>query len=122
MTKLLAVMAVCALPVALQAAPYPEASPTGYDPYAADAIERADYALAEDRLMRRLAEDDGDVSAMLNLAAVMIETDRVASASSILERVLAADNVELGSVDGGPIWSHDAAMATLRGRVVVGSR
>ncbi|MGP1282570.1 MAG: tetratricopeptide repeat protein [Parasphingopyxis sp.] len=122
MTKLLAILAVCALPVAAQAAPYPEAHPTGYDPYAADAIERADYAAAEDRLVRRLNEDENDVSAMLNLAAVMMETNRAARASSMLEQVLEAENVQLGHADGGTVWSHDAATAGLRGRVTVGSR
>ena len=122
MTKFLMIAAACALPVAAQAAPYPEAHPTGYDPYAADAIERADYAAAEDRLLRRLAENDGDVSAMLNLATVMMETDRAARASSMLERVLDAENVQLTSVDGEPVWSHDAATAGLRGRVMIGSR
>ncbi|QLC24557.1 tetratricopeptide repeat protein [Parasphingopyxis algicola] len=122
MTKLLAMIAVCTLPMAAQAVPYPEAHPTGYDPYAVDAIERADYATAEDRLMRRLSEDESDVSAMLNLAAVMMETNRAARASSMLEQVLETENVQLGHADGGAIWSHDAATAGLRGRVTVGSR
>lgn len=122
MTKLLAIMAVCALPIAAQAAPYPEASPTGYDPYAAEAIERADYAVAEDRLTRRLAADTGDVPALLNLAAVMTETDRVARASFLLEQVLEEENMQLVDVDGEPVWSHDAAIAGLRGRVTMGSR
>lgn len=122
MTKLLAIMAVCALPVAAHAVPYPEANPTGFDPYAAEAIERADYAAAEDRLMRRLAENGDDVSAMLNLATVMMETNRVARGSSILERVFEADNIRLGSVDGDAVWSHDAAATGLRGCVTVGAR
>lgn len=122
MTKLFAIIAVCALPMAAHAAPYPEAHPTGFDPYAVAAIERADYAAAEDRLMRRLAEDNGDVSAMLNLAVVMMETDRVARASSILERVLEAENVMLGAADGTAVWSHDAASAGLSGRVTIGAR
>lgn len=122
MPKFLMIAAACALPVAAHAAPYPEAHPTGYDPYAADAIERADYAAAEDRLMRRLAENGGDVSAMLNLATVMLETNRAARASSMLERVLDAENVQLSNVDGEPVWSHDAATASLRGRVMIGSR
>ncbi|MEM8697225.1 MAG: tetratricopeptide repeat protein [Pseudomonadota bacterium] len=122
MTKLLAVMAVCTLPMAAQAAPYPEAHPTGFDPYAAEAIQRADYAAAEDRLMRRLSENADDVSAMLNLAVVMMETNRAARASSMLERVLDSENVQLGSTDGTAVWSHDAATAGLRGRVTVGSR
>jgi Tfp pilus assembly protein PilF len=122
MTKLLAIMAVCTIPMAAHAAPYPEASPTGYDPYAADAIERADYAVAEDRLTRRLAANTNDVPALLNLAAVMTETNRVARASSLLEQVLEAENMQLGDVDGKAVWSHDAAAAGLRGRVTMGSR
>ncbi|QLC21833.1 tetratricopeptide repeat protein [Parasphingopyxis sp. CP4] len=122
MTKFLAIAAICALPMAAQAAPYPEAHPTGFDPYAASAIERGDYAAAENRLMRRLAENEGDVPAMLNLATVMMETDRVARASSMLEQVLEAENVQLGNLDGAAIWSHDAASAGLRGRVTLGAR
>lgn len=122
MTKLLAIMAVCTLPMAAQATPYPEDNPTGYDPYAAAAIERADYAVAEDRLMQRLAADSGDVPALLNLAAVMTETNRVARASYLLEQVLEQDNMQLGSVDGEAVWSHDAAVEGLRGRVTMGSR
>ena len=122
MTKLLMIMAVCALPIAAQAAPYPEANPTGYDPYAADAIERADYSVAEDRLTQRLAANTGDVPALLNLAAVMVETNRGARASYLLEQVLEAENMELGDVDGKAVWSHDAAAAGLLGRVVMGAR
>ena len=122
MTKFLAIAAICALPMAAQAAPYPEAHPTGFDPYAVSAIERGDYAAAEDRLTRRLAKNGDDVPAMLNLAAVMMETNRVARASSMLEQVLEADNIQLGNLDGAAVWSHDAASAGLRGRVTIGTR
>lgn len=122
MTKFFAAMAVLALPMAAQAAPYPQAAPTGYDPYAADAIQRADYAVAEDRLVDRLNDNSADVAAMLNLATVMMETNRAARASSLLEQILESENMQLGSTDGEAIWSHDAALASLRGRVTVGSR
>jgi hypothetical protein len=59
---------------------------------------------------------------MLNLAAVMMETNRVARASSMLEQVLEADNIQLGNLDGAAVWSHDAASAGLRGRVTIGTR
>jgi hypothetical protein len=122
MTKIFAVIAACAIPVAASAAPYPVADPTGYDPYAADAIARADYEVAEQRLERRLDENGNDIAALLNLAAVMAETDRVARASSLLEQVLEADNMLLEGASGGAVWSHDAATTALRARVTVGAR
>lgn len=122
MRKCFGILGVCMISATASAQPYPVANPTGYDPYAADAIERADYASAEDRLLRRLEDNDADTSALLNLAAVMSETDRVARASTLLERILATDNVLLETAGGDPVWSHDVAMAALQGRVVVGSR
>ncbi|MBC2777407.1 hypothetical protein [Parasphingopyxis marina] len=122
MKKIIAFAAICAIPAALSAAPYPVAEPTGYDPYAADAIARADYSVAEERLVRRLDANGSDISALLNLAAVMTETDRVARASSLLEQVLDADNVMLEGANGQAVWSHDAATAALRSRVTVGAR
>ena len=122
MTKFLAFMAVCTLSSAVLAAPYPQLHPTGYDPYAVDAIQRADYGTAKARLEQRLAEDGGDIAALLNLAAIYMATNRAARASSLLERVLAAENLQLGDMDGKPVWSHDAALAGLRGRVMIGAR
>ena len=116
------VLAVCAIPAAALAEPYPMPNPTGYDPYAADAIARADYAVAEERLARRLGENAADVPALVNLAAIMIETDRMARASSLFERVLAAEDMLLESADGTPVWAHQIAASGLQGRVTVGSR
>ena len=121
MRKFVIGAALCAMASAAQADPYPMDNPTGYDPYAADAIARADYAVAEERLMRRLDHNSNDVSALLNLAAVMTETSRVARASSLLEQVMGADNVLLEDSTGAPLWSHDIAAASLRGRVTLGS-
>ena len=123
MTRASLVCAVLlAMPGAALAEPYLEAHPGGYDPYASEAIERQDFVNAEDRLLKRLDENRADVPALLNLAAVMTATDRGARASSLYERVLAAENELMGSLDGSPVWSHDAATAALRGRVTLGSR
>lgn len=122
MKKIIAFSMICGLATAASAAPYPVADPAGYDPYASAAIERADYAVAEERLERRLDENGGDVSALLNLASIMMATDRAARASSIYERVLDAENVLLETPDGDAVWSHQAAAQSLGGRVRVGAR
>ena len=72
--------------------------------------------------MRRLNRNQDDVPALLNLATVMNETNRVAQASRLFEQVLSADNMLLENVEGDPVWSHDVASSGLRGRVTVGSR
>lgn len=122
MRKITGFTILCALPTIALSAPYPVTNPTGYDPYAAAAIERADYIAAENRLERRLDQNADDVSALLNLASVMMATDRAARASSLYERVLNAENVLLETAAGEPVWSHDAASESLGGRVSIGSR
>ncbi len=122
MKKYLVFLAACTLPAVAQATPYPVAHPTGFDPYASEAIMRADFDSAEARLTERLDANSNDIAALLNLAAVMSETNRVARASSLLEQVLESENVLLEGVDGTPVWSHQAATAVLRGRVTIGSR
>lgn len=122
MMKKLMFAALCATPALAVAAPWPEANPTGYDPYAADAIQRLDYDAAEQRLVRRLDADGSDVSALLNLAAVMGATNRVARASYLYEQVLEADNVLLSLPDGSPVWSHELAQQGLAARAAVANR
>lgn len=123
MKRIVLFAALCALPgIAAAGAPYQEFRTGGYDPYAADAIARGDYIAAEDRLLRRLDANGQDVSAMINLASVMVATQRVARASSLYEQVLASDEVVLQSFDGSPISSHQLAQRVLSARVRVGAR
>ncbi len=122
MMKKLAILALCGLPAVALADPGLVPNPTGFDPYASEAISRLDYQAAETRLMRRLDADGADVSAMLNLAAVMQATNRTPRASRLYEEVLAADNVQLALPDGSPVWSHEIAENALDSRATVAGR
>ncbi len=122
MMKKLAILALCGIPVVALADPGLVPHPTGFDPYASEAISRLDYQAAETRLMRRLDADNTDVSAMLNLAAVMQATNRSPRASRLYEDVLTADNVQLALPDGSPVWSHEIAGNALNSRATVAAR
>lgn len=122
MTKFLIVAALAALPVAALAQPPRGPAEPGYDPYASAAIERADLSVAEQRLQRRLSANQGDVSAMLNLAYVLGSTGRASGAARYYEQVLGTDNELLESLDGAPVWSHDLARRGMASEPTLASR
>lgn len=122
MRKAMLIAAACAIPAAASAEPRLGPQPTGFDPYAAAAIERLDYDAAEARLAGRLADNGGDVSALLNLAAVMNATEREPRAWALYEQVLSAENTRLALPDGSPVWSHDVARSGLAARPTMVAR
>lgn len=77
--------------------------------YAFDAIQRADLAAAEARLLAQRAEEPNEPAVLINLAHVYAKTDRLDQAAALYAEVLNGENVLMATRDGSPAWSHDLA-------------
>lgn len=122
MRKFAGFVALMALPAAVAAAPYPTETIEGFDPYASEAIARGELGVAEARLERRIDEQGADAPSLLNMAAIMVETNRMAHAASLYRSVLEGEDMLLEAGDGSAISAHAIASEALNVRVQVGSR
>ncbi|MEQ9663057.1 MAG: hypothetical protein RLN87_10970 [Parasphingopyxis sp.] len=122
MRKFAGFVVLMALPAAVAAAPYPTETIEGFDPYASEAIARGELGVAEARLERRIDEQGADAPSLLNMAAIMVETNRMARAASLYRSVLEGEDMLLEAGDGSAISAHAIASEALNVRVQVGSR
>lgn len=81
--------------------------------YGFSAIQRADLAGAEARLIAQRAEEPNEPSVLFNLAHVYSKTGRADQAEALYRQILATDNVLMLTGSKQQIWSHDLAQRGL---------
>ncbi len=79
------------------------------DNYSANAVMAAKYSVAITTLSGDLVRNPRDESALINLAIALRRTGRVAEAQTLYRRVLALEEVELDTVNGTAMSSHEVA-------------
>lgn len=86
------------------------------------AIIAGQYASAERELRDDMRVNGAQPEALLNLAAIMVQTGRASEANSLYQRVLAARDIEMLLANGNVASSHNIARTGLRRLVPAGEQ
>jgi Flp pilus assembly protein TadD len=92
------------------------------DNYSANALTTAQYEAVVAKLEPVVKRDRNDESLLLNLAMAYRYTGRDAEATALYQRVLALDNAELDTANGGTMWSHAVARRALARPMQISAR
>lgn len=92
------------------------------DNYGTAELASAKYDAVVAKLEPIALQNRSDESVLLNLAMAYRHTGRNAEAAVLYRRVLALDNAELETANGGTIMSHVIARRSLAQRVQLSSR
>ncbi len=77
------------------------------------ALMKSDTVTAERQIRENREVAANDPARLVQLGALLVRTGRQAEGAALLEKALAAEDIELVLGDGRTMWSHDLARRSL---------